>query len=179
MELTETATRWYALQVRQRYEKITSTVLRNKGYREFLPLYHARRRWSDRMAEIDLPLFPGYVFCQFDIHEHHAPVVTTPGVIQLVGIGRTPLPIEESEMAAIRAIIASGLPAEPWPYLAAGNAVRIEHGSLAGTVIARSSPSAFCSVPLPSKSTAPGSLPCVPSGVPAGKPRYLKQRILA
>lgn len=125
--------RWYALQVRQRHEKIISKVLRNKGYTEFVPFYRARRRWSDRIVEVELPLFPGYIFCRFDPREPGVPIVSTPGVIQIVGVGRTPYPIEDSEIDAIDSIIASGLPAEPWPYLEAGTRVRIECGALAGT----------------------------------------------
>ncbi len=123
---------WYALQVRQRYEKTTAEILRHKGYSQFLPLYRTRRRWSDRVAEIELPLFPGYVFCQFDVADRRVPIVTTPGVIRIVGVGRTPVPVETEELQAIRRIIGSGILAEPWPYLKTGERVRIEYGALAG-----------------------------------------------
>jgi transcription antitermination factor NusG len=124
--------RWYALQVRQRYEKIASTALRNKGCREFLPLYSARRQWSDRIAQVEMPLFPGYVFCHFDLADRRIPVLDTPGVLALVGLGRTALPVDDSEIAAVRTIVDSGLAAEPWPYLETGAAVRLDHGALAG-----------------------------------------------
>lgn len=124
--------RWYALHVRHRYESITSEVLRNKGFQEFLPLHRVRRRWSDRIAEIELPLFPGYVFCHFDINDRRVPIMTTPGVLHIVGIGRTPAPIDENELAAVRTVIESGVTAEPCKYLPAGSVVRIEAGALAG-----------------------------------------------
>lgn len=124
--------RWYALQVRQRYEKITSSILKNKGYCEFSPLYQARRRWSDRIALVDIPLFPGYVFCRFDAQDRQVPVVTTPGVIRIVGIGAVPTPVDDAEIQAIQSVIQSGASAEPWPYMQSGDTVRIEHGPLAG-----------------------------------------------
>jgi transcription antitermination factor NusG len=124
--------RWYALQVRQRYEKAVSAALRSKGYEEFLPLYRSRRRWATRIAEIDLPLFPGYVFCQFGSSDRRVPIVTTPGVLRIVGFGADPVPVDDREMAAIRDVIDSGIAAEPWPWLAAGQRVRIAHGVLAG-----------------------------------------------
>jgi transcription antitermination factor NusG len=123
---------WYALHVRQRYEKTTAQILRGKGYREFLPLYRMRRRWSDRIVEVELPLFPGYVFCHFDLSDRRVPIISTPGVIQIVGVGRLPVAVEDSEIAAIQQVIESGIAAEPWPYLKAGQRVRIEHGALAG-----------------------------------------------
>ena len=49
-----------------------------------------------------------------------------------MGVGRTPIPIDESEIAAIQAAIKSGLPSQPWPFLQVGNRVRIEYGPLCG-----------------------------------------------
>ena len=123
---------WYALQVRHQHEKLVSTVLPNKGYRTFLPTYRSRRCWSDRVTEIEVPLFPGYVFCHFDSAERRVPILTTPGVVRIVGGPGGPIPVHESEMAAIQAVIASGIAAEPWPHLEAGQPVRIQHGALAG-----------------------------------------------
>jgi len=54
----------------------------------------------------------------------------TPGVRQIVGVGRTPMPVEESEVEAIRQALASGLPSQPWLYLQIGQRVRVNHGSL-------------------------------------------------
>jgi transcription antitermination factor NusG len=122
---------WYAIRVKSKFESVTSVALTGKGYDPFLPVYRARRRWSDRVKQMDLPLFPGYVFCRFNVGTR-LPVLTTPGVISVVGYGRNPVPIEEPEIAAIRAIIASGLPAIPWPYLRTGNRVLIECGPLTG-----------------------------------------------
>ena len=76
-------------------------------------------------------LFPGYVFCHFDALRR-LPILVTPGVISVVGQGRIPLPIDDSEIAAIRTIVSSGIPAEPWPYLELGQKIRIEQDVLQG-----------------------------------------------
>ena len=122
---------WYALQVRPRCERVIASALLSKGYEGFLPLYRQRRRWSDRMKEIELPLFPGYLFCRFDLN-NRLPVLVTPGVMHIVGIGRTPHPVDEEEIAALKLIVISGLQAEPRSYLTIGERVRIEIGPLAG-----------------------------------------------
>jgi transcription antitermination factor NusG len=122
---------WYALQVRPRFEKLIASTLVNKGYDGFLPLYHHRSRWSDRIKEVDLPLFPGYLFCRFDINSR-LPILVTPGVMKVVGIGKTPYPVEDAEIAALQSIVISGLQAEPRSYLNVGEKVRIEIGPLAG-----------------------------------------------
>ena len=54
----------------------------------------------------------------------------TPGVQQIVGVGRTAIPVEESELQAIRTALASELPNHPWPYLQIGERVRVNCGSL-------------------------------------------------
>jgi transcription antitermination factor NusG len=122
---------WYALQVRSNFENLASATLRGKGYEEFLPLYRSRRRWSDRIKELDLPLFPGYLFCRFDA-DNRLPILTTPGVIAIVGAGKTPVAVSDEEIGAVQAIIRSGLPAQPWPCLTVGSRIFIERGPLAG-----------------------------------------------
>jgi transcription antitermination factor NusG len=83
------------------------------------------------VKELELPLFSGYVFCRFDPNKR-LPVLTTPGVSYIVGVGRTPVPVSEAEIHAVRVIVDSGITAEPWPFLEAGNNIRIEDGPLFG-----------------------------------------------
>jgi transcription antitermination factor NusG len=123
---------WYALQVQSRLAAIASATLRGKGYEEFLPLYKERRRWSDRVKQLDMPLFPGYLFCRFDPRDRLVPILTTPGVIGIVGAGKTPIPIPDDEIEAVRKILRSGLAAQPWPFLDLGSRVYIQHGPLTG-----------------------------------------------
>ncbi len=105
--------------------------LQAKGLESFVPLYRARRQWSDRTQTVDLPLFPGYVFCRF-CYASRMPVLNTPGVTSLVSFSDQPAPVTDDEISHIRAIQFSGLPSQPWPYLRQGQRARIERGSLAG-----------------------------------------------
>lgn len=125
------AYRWFALRVKSRAEKVVSTIARHKGFEEFLPLYQCRRRWSDRFQSVDLPLFPGYVFCRLN-PEFRLPLLTIPGVMSFVGIGKVPAPIDDAEIAAIQTAMGSGLLAEPYPFLEVGQRVLVEEGPLAG-----------------------------------------------
>ncbi len=122
---------WFALFVRVNHEIKVSAALRSKGCDEFLPLYRAKRRWSDRIKEVQSPLFPGYVFCRLDLNKR-LPVLTTPDVHSIVGNGKIPIPLEEREIENLKLIASSELQAEPWPYLRVGERIRIEQGSLAG-----------------------------------------------
>src|SRR5215469_3998503 len=123
--------RWYALQLRTQWESSTATMLSNKGYETFLPTYKILKRARDRSFEASAPLFPGYLFCGFNVFDR-LPVLITPGVITVVGNGRTPIPIENSELEAIRKMASTGLSVKPCPYLEVGQLVRIEEGALRG-----------------------------------------------
>jgi transcription antitermination factor NusG len=131
MEAENTSYPWYALRVRTRYENIVGSHLHARGYEWLLPLCKCRRRWSDRLKEIELPLFPGYVFCRFNLMKR-LPIVTIPGVVHVVGVGKIPVPIDEAEIAAIKTTVKSGLPSQPWPFLQIGQKVRIQDGPLCG-----------------------------------------------
>lgn len=122
---------WFALQVRSRFEQGVAEHLDGKGYELFLPLYKCRKRWSDRIKEVEAPLFPGYLFCRFDAQDR-LPILKTPGVIQIVGTNRVPIAVDEQEIQAIQTMVASGMPNQPWPFLSAGDRVRIESGPLRG-----------------------------------------------
>jgi transcription antitermination factor NusG len=131
MNAAQTIHCWYAIRVRSRFEQTVSAALSGKGYDEYLPLYHSRRKWSDRLKDLDLPLFPGYLFCRFDA-QVRLPILTTPGVISIVGTGKTPVAISDQEIDAIQTVIRSGLHLQPWPQLVVGSRVLIEEGPLRG-----------------------------------------------
>jgi len=59
-------------------------------------------------------------------------VLTTHGVHYVVGIARVPIPVPDVEIAALEAVMKSGIAAQPWPFLQAGQWVRIEAGTLSG-----------------------------------------------
>lgn len=131
MHTSEHTNDWYAVRVRARQEELVAAALTHKGYEVLLPQYTCRKRWSDRVKESRQPLFPGYLFSRFDIGARF-PLLVTPGVMQIVGLGRTFVPVDAGEIAAIEQIVASGLPAEPAEYLRVGQRVRIEGGPLRG-----------------------------------------------
>jgi transcriptional antiterminator RfaH len=131
METENVNRSWYALRVKSRHENTVASHLQARGFSSFLPLYRCRRRWSDRFKEIELPLFPGYVFCQFNALNRF-PILSVPGTVHVVGAGKTPVPVEPAEIAAIQAAVKFRLPSQPCPFLRVGQKVRIEDGPLCG-----------------------------------------------
>jgi len=123
--------RWYALAVKPRHEKSVHRILETKQHEAFLPLYVKKHRYARREKSFQLPWFPGYVFCRFNLASC-LPVVTTPGVIRVLGGHGKPTPIDESEVASLKLAVDAQTPIEPWPFLQAGQRIRIIKGALAG-----------------------------------------------
>src|SRR5262249_47615011 len=71
----------------------------------------------------------GYTFCRFNL-QARLPILITPGVQFVVGAGRAPLPVEEQEIDALRRVVISDMPLQPWPYLKVGETVVVETGPL-------------------------------------------------
>jgi transcription antitermination factor NusG len=97
----------------------------------FSPSYSTKRKRVDRIAEIEVPLFPGYVFCHFDASQR-LPILVTPGIVGVVGRGKRPEPVADKEIASIRTLALSGYPVQPWPFLNSGQRVRLQSGPLMG-----------------------------------------------
>jgi len=130
-EGTHLSTGWYALAVRPRFDKAVARTLQSKGYETVLPLYRKRLQEGARLRESELPLFPGYVCCRFDVRDR-LPILTTPGVDRIFGPGNIPVPLSDVEVASLQAVIRAGLPLQPFPFVEAGQRVRIEGGALNG-----------------------------------------------
>jgi transcription antitermination factor NusG len=121
---------WHALHLKTRFEKIVAQHLRGKGYEEYLPTYRCQH-WSDRIEQLESPLFPGYIFCKFDVTDR-LPLLMIPGVISAVGRGRTLMPIPEQEITAVQRVVNSGRQYGPWPEIGVGHAVQVKCGPLQG-----------------------------------------------
>jgi transcription antitermination factor NusG len=122
---------WYAVYVKPNFESLSARLLRDRGFDEYLPAYRARRRWSDLIKEIEIPLFPRYLFCRM-AHSDRTAVLSTPGVVSIVSRGSDPVPVAENEIHAVRTLLRSGLAPEPRPFINVGDRVRVKQGPLAG-----------------------------------------------
>jgi transcription antitermination factor NusG len=116
---------WYAIRTKSNCERMAALSLGNKGYKQYLPLYRKPATGAEA------PLFPGYVFCRLDLSIPFR-IVTTPGVVAIVGFGRDPMPISDAEIEAVQTVLQSGLAAAPCPFLLEGQRVRVVRGALSG-----------------------------------------------
>ncbi len=134
VETSETARRpyWYAIRTRSRHEKKVHYELAQRGVLSFLPLHGRWSRWKDRTKKIEEPLFPGYCFAQLIPRHQALTILRVPGVVELVGAGGSPEPVDDHEIEAIQQLISSKLPYDPHPFLREGMEVEVVRGPLVG-----------------------------------------------
>ncbi|HXJ03605.1 MAG TPA: UpxY family transcription antiterminator [Candidatus Acidoferrum sp.] len=123
--------RWYAAYTCANHEKRVAAELGAREVEHFLPVYSSVRRWKDRRVELELPLFPGYVFVRLALCDRLR-VVEIPSVVRLVGFGALPTALPDTEMKIMRAGLSQSLRVEPHPFLTIGRRVRITGGPFAG-----------------------------------------------
>jgi transcription antitermination factor NusG len=126
-------TEWFAFRVRGRHEKSVAFHLREKREECFVPLVSAIRKCGKRVAHVELPLFSGYVFCRSG-RFGMLPILTTPGVVDVIKAGNSPVPISDAEISAIKCAINARVPIERCPYVDVGRRVEIRCGPLTGLV---------------------------------------------
>jgi len=123
--------RWFAAYTAPRHEKHVSQQMRRRGIQNFLPLYKSMRRWKDRRKELELPIFPGYVFVRIAPRERMG-VLQAPGVVYLVSFQGRPAALPDVEIDTLQRQLSQGGGFQPHPFLTIGRRVRVHSGPMAG-----------------------------------------------
>ena len=122
---------WYAVYTCARHEKRVKQQLDLRRIRCALPLYHAVHRWKDRRKELDLPLFPSYIFVNLALMDR-VRVLEIPGVVSFVCLHGKPVPLAQHELGPFLTDQNIGRRIQPHPFLQVGRQVRLRNGPLAG-----------------------------------------------
>ncbi len=122
---------WYALYTRPRHEKQVYEELRNRAIEAYLPTQKVRRRWSDRYKIIEEPLFKNYLFVRTD-GQNYRKCLEPYGAVSFVSVEGKPAVVADEELEAVRIMVTSEIPHNPYPYLKAGRKVRVKYGPLEG-----------------------------------------------
>lgn len=122
---------WYALYTCPRHEKRVAEQIEQRHIACFLPLYRSVRRWKDRSKELELALFPGYVFVRIELQDK-IQVLKVPGAVRLVTFNGQPAALPEQEIECLRNRQSNSSNIEPHPYLRVGRRVRVRSGPMQG-----------------------------------------------
>jgi|SRR5579864_32294 len=122
---------WYAIYTHARHEKKVAQQLEERRIEHFLPVYRSVRRWKDRRKELDLVLFPGYVFVRVSLAQRLR-VLQLPGVVRFVSFNGQPAALLGADIEALRNGLLQGIRADHHPYLTVGRRVKVVYGPLSG-----------------------------------------------
>jgi len=130
-QLSASAPQWYAVQTRPRHEKRVAERLRARSVETFLPVHRCRHKWNNGvLADLELPLFPGYLFARAPISERIR-LLQLPGIVGFAASSAHPTAVPDVDIEALRTITSSSR-VEPHPFLNVGDRARIVAGPLAG-----------------------------------------------
>jgi transcription antitermination factor NusG len=114
-----------------RHEKAVAKHFECRSVECFLPLVRNSRRWKNGVrAQVQQPLFPGYVFARLEPRLYFK-VLSIPGILSVVGPSRHPALLEDEEIESLRTGLAERN-SRPHPFLVVGQKARIIDGAFAG-----------------------------------------------
>ena len=128
---TAASPQWYVACTRPRHEKQVAKHLQDHRVEYFLPLYRSLRRWKDRRKELDLVLFPGYIFVHMAL-SNRLQVLQLPGVTRFVSFSGLPATLPVENVEAMRNALSHNVRLEYHPFLSVGRRVRVVSGPLSG-----------------------------------------------
>lgn len=124
-------TSWYAVRTRSNCEAKSRSILSEKGVETYLPTFREVHQWKDRKKVVEQPLFPGYLFVRIaDCPQTRISVLSSDGVVGILGCGTSMEPVPESEMEAVRRMLEAGVGCRTNPLLQEGAWVRVKRGPL-------------------------------------------------
>jgi transcription antitermination factor NusG len=123
---------WYAIYTKSRHEKVVAEELWQREIEVFLPLRNVVSRWKDRRKEVQFPLFPGYLFVRTDIQRRRLDILKVPSVVRIIGFNNEPAPVDALQIEAVKTLVFSKLPYDPFPEMVVGDRVRVRRGPLRG-----------------------------------------------
>lgn len=95
---------WYVVRTHPRAERTALEHLRRQDFGAYLPQYRKSRRHARRTDTVVTPLFPRYLFVNFDIaRSRWRSILSTIGICQLISEGDSPIALPEGIVEEIRA----------------------------------------------------------------------------
>ena len=123
---------WIAVRAKPRAEKVAFEQLKKNGIDAYLPLVKQKRKWSDRMKWVELPLFPAYLFARIPL-KNSIYVLQTHGVSSIVKFSGEIAVVQDEVIQSIRWALDGGYELESTEYFSVGDEVEVIEGPMKKT----------------------------------------------
>ncbi len=101
--LSEEESKWFAVYVRYKREKIVEKDLKKKKIEVYLPINNTVRKWKSKTKKVSLPLIPCYLFVKIR-KEEYVKVLENENVVTFVKFSDNLISIPASEIELLRKI---------------------------------------------------------------------------
>lgn len=102
-------TGWHLLYTRPHHEARVSGQLQDKEIRTYLPVMKEKRKWSDRIKTVEVPLFPSYLFVYLNNSQEFYEGTRVEGSCYYVRSGGRVARMSEEDIDQIRVIETNGV----------------------------------------------------------------------
>lgn len=128
---------WHALYTFPKQEKKIERELSYNSIDCYLPLITQRRKWTDRIKKVELPLFPCYIFVRINKRQV-SDVLGIQGAARLVKFDGEPAVISQAEIDRIKLLLNADTDIDNEQAIITGATYRVNYGpfdGLEGTLI--------------------------------------------
>ena len=115
---------WIAVRSKPRAEKVALQQLEKNGIEAYLPLVRQKRKWSDRMKWVELPLLSSYLFVRIEL-KNSIFVLETHGISTIVKFSGSIAIVQDEVIKSIRLALEGGYELEPTEYFSVGDEVEV------------------------------------------------------
>jgi transcriptional antiterminator RfaH len=123
---------WYAVATKPHQERQAELYIKQWDIECFLPLLKANKIIRRTRKTVIEPLFPGYLFAQFELERHYRAVSYAAGVRKVVEFGSGPVELDATMIDAIKERLNDGYATPQSERFKMGQIVHIKGGPLAG-----------------------------------------------
>jgi transcriptional antiterminator RfaH len=123
---------WHLIRTKSGKERRVRERLDSEVAEFFLPLFKTRTRCREKLVERILPLFPCYLFGQFDVQSQYRRVRYTPGIREVLSAGGELLVVPRNIIEDLKQRCAGGPVEIPQQPLVCGEHVRVVEGPFRG-----------------------------------------------
>jgi transcriptional antiterminator RfaH len=128
----EPGLKWYAIRIKVNRERDVEKRLRDLHLEVFQPWMRARRRIGSKFHWVQVPLFPGYIFCRLDMVLSGKAARYSPGVKDFLSFGSRIAEVGEDIIDALRERCPDGIAQIDSVRAKPGDTVRINEGPFSG-----------------------------------------------
>ncbi|HVI46502.1 MAG TPA: UpxY family transcription antiterminator [Chitinophaga sp.] len=95
---------WHVIYTYPNFEKKIYSELAKRNVEVYLPLYHVKRKWSDRIKLLEKPFFPNYLFVR-PVQERKYEILHIGGIVKYIAFDGRKVTVSDKEIGFIRSLM--------------------------------------------------------------------------